>query len=258
MKKMTSIIMVMIMVVIGNQMVVNAADNAETAYEICKSSTTWKEFVESFADFQCERGDFLGMCLKELPEKISKASTFHGVCDYGAIPDEELAEFTAAMAHAIMLYNMSGNSNLRFSVKMEDSDSQYGKVDIQTVDNPLTHIGNVVKCYNIPYYENADNYFGDKDACYYNKQVICYTCGVAYWNSNKTLARMEYIPFDKVAELRDEQKPKIDREFKGKILVLLCTTDTVLGWTSIDGLYQYEDVTGNMEFYNPDFISYYK
>lgn len=51
---------------------------------------------------------------------------------------------------------------------------------------------------------------------------------------------------------------KIDREFKGKILVLLCTTDTVLGWTSIDGLYQYEDVTGNMEFYNPDFISYYK
>lgn len=38
--------------------------------------------------------------------------------------------------------------------------------------------------------------------------------------------------------------------------ILLCTNDTILGWAELDGLYQYEDAKGNMEFYNPDFIRY--
>ena len=90
----------------------------------------------------------------------------------------------------------------------------------------------------------------------YNGQIICYTCGVAYWNPDGTLEKMEYIPFNEVAQLKDEQKPQIDKEFEGTILILLCTTDTILGWTSLDGLYQYENAMGNMEFYNPDFIRY--
>lgn len=123
-------------------------------------------------------------------------------------------------------------------------------------DNILTHIGNVVKCYDIPYYSDIDKYMAGKDANYYQGQIICYTCGVEYWNPYGTLEKKEYIPYDKVGQLKDEQKPEIDKDFDGTILILLCTTDTLLGWTSIDGLFQYEDAMGNMEFYNPDFIRY--
>lgn len=95
-----------------------------------------------------------------------------------------------------------------------------------------------------------------QDANYYTGQIMCYTCGVSYWNPDGTLAKMEYIPYDKVAHLKDEQKPKIDINFEGTILILLCTTDSLLGWADLNGLYQYEDAKGNMKFYNPDFIRY--
>ena len=67
---------------------------------------------------------------------------------------------------------------------------------------------------------------------------------------------MEYIPFDEVAQLNDSKKPQINRDFDGEVLILLCTTDAILGWVNLEGLYQYEDAMGNMEFYNPDFIRY--
>ena len=259
MKKITTLLLVAILMTsfIGNQMiVVNAAEVDKTAYELCKSANTWEEYKEIFEDFQCERGDFLGRVLKELPEKTEDLSTFIGAISYGGIKDEEVDEFTEAIRYATSLYSNSEIGHLRFSVEKKDLEGPYSQVDAFIEDNPLTHIGNVVKCYDIPYYSNVDKYLADKDAYYYKKQIICYTCGVSYWNPDGTLKKMEYIPFSKVAQLKDEQKPQIDQEFEGTILILLCTTDTILGWADIEGLYQYEDAMGNMEFYNPDFIRY--
>ena len=165
-------------------------------------------------------------------------------------------EFADAIYYATSLYSKSKTGNLRFSVDKKDLEGPYSQVDAFIEDNALTHIGNVVKCYDIPYYSNVDKCLSGKEAHYYKGQRICYTCGVAYWNPDGTLEKMEYIPFNEVAQLKDEQKPQIDKEFEGTILILLCTTDTILGWTSLDGLYQYENAMGNMEFYNPDFIRY--
>lgn len=71
-----------------------------------------------------------------------------------------------------------------------------------------------------------------------------------------TLGKTEYIPYDEIAGLKDEKKPQINRDFDGEIIILLCTTDAILGWADLEGLYQYEDANGNMEFYNPYFITY--
>jgi len=161
-------------------------------------------------------------------------------------------EFADAICYATSLYNNSEMGHLRLSVEKKDLKGPYSQVDVFIEDNPLTHIGNVVKCYNIPYYSNVDKYLAGKNAYYYKGQIICYTCGVAYWNPDGTLEKMEYVPFDEVAQLKDNQKPRINRDFDGKILILLCTTDTILGWADIEGLYQYEDAMGNMEFHNPD------
>lgn len=243
----TAIIVAMMVMVFENQMVANAADNTtSTAYELCKSATTWEEFVDKFEDFQYERGDFLGMSLKDLPERISKASTFQGVCSYGAIKDEKLEEFADAMLYAISLYN-SSDSNLKIFVQKKDFDGPYGQVDVTTEDRVLTHVGNVVTCYNKFYYENADQYFEKVNESWYDGRTMYATCGVAYWNPDRTLSKMEYVPLDEVAQLKDAQKIKIDRSFNGTILVLLCIDDTIIGWTDLDGLEQYEDANG-MEY----------
>lgn len=258
MKKITTLLVVATLMTsfIGNQIVVNAAESHKTAAELCKSANTWEEYKEIFEDFQCEREDFLGRVLKELPEKTEELSTFIGGISYGGIKDEEVDEFSDVIRYATSLYSNSETGHLRFSVEKKDLEGPYSQVDVVIEDNSLTHIGNVVKCYDIPYYSNVDKYLAGKDAYYYKGQIICYTCGVAYWNPDGTLEKMEYIPFNEVAQLKDEQKPQIDKDFNGTILILLCTTDTLLGWTNLDGLFQYEDAMGNMEFYNPDFISY--
>ena len=56
---------------------------------------------------------------------------------------------------------------------------------------------------------------------------------IEYWNPDGTLEKMEYIPFDEVAQLKDSQKSKIDRNFDGTILILLSTTDTLLSAVSV-------------------------
>ena len=236
-------------------LVVNAAEVDKTAYELCKSANTWEEYKEIFENFQYERGDSLGRILKALPKEIENSSTFIAALSYGGIKDEEVDEFADAIRYATSLYNNNKTGHLRFFVEKKDLEAPYSQVDAFIEDNALKHIGNVVKCYDIPYYSNVNNYLTGKNAYYY-KEILCYTCGVAYWNPDGTLEKMEYIPFDEVAQLKDSQKSKIDRNFDGTILILLSTTDTLLGWTSIDGLFQYEDATGNMEFYNPYFIVY--
>lgn len=258
MKKITTLLVVAIFMtsLLGKQIVVNATESNKTAAELCKSANTWEEYKEIFENFQCERGDFLGRVLKELPKKTEELSTFIGAISYGGIKDEEVDEFTEAIRYATSLYNNSEMGHLRFSVEKKDLEGPYSQVDAFIEDNPLTHIGNVVKCYDIPYYSNVDKCLSGKEAHYYKGQIICYTCGVAYWNPDGTLEEMENIPFDEVVQLKDSQKPQINRNFDGEVLILLCTTDTLLGWANLEGLYQYEDAMGNMEFYNPDFIRY--
>lgn len=258
MKKFSTLLLAVILMIsnfVGNvqSMATAATVESKTAVELCKSANTWEEYKEIFEEFQCERGDFLGSMLKDLPKKIANSSTFSGTIGYGGIKDSEVDEFAEAIQQAIALYSETGH--LRFSVKKKNLKSPYSQVDLFVEDKPLTHIGNVVKCYNIPYYDNVDKYMTGQDSNFYEGQ-LCYTCGVSYWNPDGTLANMEYIPYDKVAQLKDKQKPQIDKDFEGTILILLCTTDSLLGWTSLDGLYQYEDATGVMVFYNPDFIRY--
>lgn len=244
----------------GNLTTVKAAevdveDTVISAYELCRSSNSWEEYKTVFQNFQCERGDFKGSVLKELPERLESLSSFSSY-SIGGISDEEIDEFEEILNHAVSLYNEMGF--LKLSVVKKDLEGPYSQIDIIPDDAKLTHLGNVVSSYNIPYYENVNAYFENKGACYYQKQILCYTCGVAYWNSDGTLEKIEYIPFDEVADLEDWQKPEIDTNFEGTTLILLCTTDTLLGWVDLDGLFQYEDAQGNMEFYNPDFISYYE
>lgn len=264
MKRMTTLVVALVVLMgnlLANPLMVEAANPADciapiteteskeaTAYELCSSANSWAEYKAVFEHFQCRLGDFKGFTLKELPDMLEHSCTFSGGYTIGA-PDEEVDDYAEMLSHAVSLYNEMGF--LHFSVKKRGS-----QIDIVPDDIALTHVGNVVKCYNIPYYENVNAYFEGKEAYYYRKQVICYTCAVAYWNPNGTLEKMEYIPFDEVANLTDEQKPKIDSDFEGTTLVLLCTTDAMLGWANLDGLFQYEDAKGNMEFYNPDFIKY--
>lgn len=240
---------------VANQMVVKGAESNKIAIELCKSANTWEEYKDIFEDFQCERKDFIGRTLKKLPQEIEGLSTFTKI-SYG-IKDEEADELADAIQYATSLYSNSEIGHLRFSIEKEDLNSPYSQIDIVVEDNPLTHIGNAVKCAGVPYYSNIDQYRAGKNMNYYKGQGICYTCGVAYWNPNGTLEKMEYIPYNEVGQLNDTQKLKIDKSFDGTILILLCTTDTLLGWTSIDGLFQYEDAMGNMTFYNPEFL-YYK
>lgn len=254
MKKIATLLMATILMTsfVGKSATVLAAE--KTAYELCKSAHNWKEYKKIFEDFQYEREDFLGSILKELPEKTEDLSTFTEGIGYGGIKDEEVDKFADAICYATSLYNEEGY--LRLSVKKKDLEGPYSQVNVDVQNSELTHIGNVVMCYGIPYYSCFDNYLCGKNKNYYEGQEMCYTCGIEYWNSNGTLEKMEYIPFDDVAQLKDSQKPSIDKSFDGTILILLCTTDSLLGWTSLEGLYQYEDGIGNMEFYNPDVISY--
>ena len=84
------------------------------------------------------------------------------------------------------------------SVEKKDLEGRYRQVDAFIEDNPLTHIGNVVKCYDIPYYSNVDKCLSGKEAHYYKGQRICYTCGVAYRNQDGTLEKMEYIDYKNI------------------------------------------------------------
>ena len=234
-----------------------AAENERSeAYELCKSADTWQEYKDIFKDFQYEQGDWLGLVLKELPEKIETLSTFISGVGYGGIKDEKVDEFEEALSYALSLYNADETAHLRFTVKKKDLEGPYSQVDANIENNPLTHIGNVVMCHEIPYYSSVDRYMEDKDAYYYDGTPMCYTCGVAYWNPDGTLEKMEYVPYEDVARLKDAEKTVIDRNFEGTTLILLCTTDTILGWADLDGLFQYEDAMGNMQFYAPDSICY--
>ena len=258
MKKITNVLLATILTIsslVGTVHTIAATSAEEshiTAAELCKSANTWEEYKATFKEFQCEQGDFLGKILKDLSEKIEDLSTFMGTLSYSGINDSEVDEFVDVIRHATDLYSNSETGHLRFSVEKMDLNAPYSQVNVFVKDIPLTNVGNVVLCYDIPYYSNIDTYMAGQDANFYDGQLMCYTCGVSYWNPDGTLAKMEYIPYDKVAQLKDEQKPQIDINFEGTILVLLCTTDSLLGWTGLDGLYQYEDATGNMEF----FISY--
>lgn len=269
MKKMTTLVVALVVLMgslVANPLLVKAASPADciapvteveakeaTAYDLCSHANSWAEYKVAFEDFQYERGDFKASVLKRLPENLANLTTFRA-CGI-AIMKEEADEFEKMLNHAISLYNET--EDLKVSVSRRDDDEALcAAFDIVPEDVQLTHLGNVVKCCDIPYYANVNDYLEGKGACYYQKQILCYTCGVAYWNPDGTLEKMEYIPFDEVANLTDEQKPKIDSDFEGTTLVLLCTTDAMLGWANLDGLFQYEDAKGNMEFYNPDFIKY--
>lgn len=139
-------------------LVVNAAEVDKTAYELCKSANTWEEYKEIFENFQYERGDSLGRILKALPKEIENSSTFIAALSYGGIKDEEVDEFADAIRYATSLYNNNKTGHLRFFVEKKDLESPYRQVDAFIEDNALTHIGNVVKCYDIPYYSNVNNY----------------------------------------------------------------------------------------------------
>lgn len=256
MKKITTLLLAIFMTSLIGTQTVNAAED-KTAYELCKSAKSWEEYKQLFEDFQPDREDNLGRALKEFPKHTEELSTFRGGPGYGGIKDEEVDEFFEAISYATYLYNNSETAHIRFSsVEKKDLEGPYSQVDTIIADNPLTHIGNVVICSDIPYYSSIDYYLANKNPHYYKGGIICYTCGVSYWNPDMTFEKTDYIPYDKVAELKDEQKPIIEREFDGEVIILLCTTDTILGWAGLDGLYQYEDAMGNMEFYNPYFITY--
>lgn len=250
-------IMTLVVVVIFMTSLIGTTVNAEeerTAAEICKSAKSWEEYKQLFEDFQPDREDQLGRVLKKLPADIENLSTFIGYIDYASVKDEETDQFIEAIVYATSLYSETGH--LRFSVEKKDLEGPYASVNLYIEDKPLTHVGNVVICRKIPYWSSIDDYLDNKNPHYYNGGIICYTCGVSYWKPDMTLEKTEYIPYDKVAELKDEQKPIIEREFDGEVIILLCTTDAILGWADLEGLYQYEDANGNMEFYNPYFITY--
>lgn len=253
-------IMTLVVVVIFMTSLIGTTVNAEeerTAAEICKSAKSWEEYKQLFEDFQPDREDQLGRVLKKLPADIENLSTFKMGFSYGGIKDEKVDEFAEAISYATYLYNNSETAHIRFSsVEKKDLEGPYSQVDAIIEDNPLTHIGNVVICADIPYYSSIDEYLSNKKPHYYSGRIICYTCGVSYWNPDMTLGKTEYIPYDEIAGLKDEKKPQINRDFDGEIIILLCTTDAILGWAGLDGLYQYEDANGNMEFYNPYFITY--
>lgn len=254
--KMKKLVVVAVICMIGfmeNPITAEATENEKSeAYELCKSADTWKEYREVFKEFEPKQGDFLGLVLKELPEKIETLSTFFSAVSYGGIKDKDMKEFEEGLRYALSLYNADETAHLRFTVKNKDLKGPYSQVDISCEKKMLTHLGNVVICHEIPYYSSVDRY----KAYYYSGTLMCYTCGVAYWNLDGTLEKMEYVPFEEVARLKDSEKTVIDRNFEGTTLVLLCTTDTILGWADLDGLVQYEDAKGNMEFYAPDFICY--
>lgn len=253
-------IMTLVVVVIFMTSLIGTTVNAEeerTAAEICKSAKSWEEYKQLFEDFQPDREDQLGRVLKKLPADIENLSTFKMGFSYGGIKDEKVDEFAEAISYATYLYNNSETAHIRFSsVEKKDLEGPYSQVDAIIEDNPLTHIGNVVICADIPYYSSIDEYLSNKKPHYYSGRIICYTCGVSYWNPDMTLGKTEYIPYDEIAGLKDEKKPQINRDFDGEIIILLCTTDAILGWADLEGLYQYEDANGNMEFYNPYFITY--
>ena len=259
MKKITSMLLAVLICVtsfMGNYITANAS--VLSAYDVCKSSRTWEEYKENFENlWGYVRSGIESKILKELPKTFEEASTFKGAISYGGIKDEEIEKLEDAVNYAISLYSADSSSHLSFRVTTKDLEGPYSQLDIYSEEIQLTHIGNVVKCYNVPYYSNINEYLTEKNAYYYNGQIVCYTCGVAYWNSDGTLEDMNYVPYNKVAGLKDSEKIEINQEFEGITLVLLCTTNTILGWADANKLFQYEDGTGNMEFYNPEFI-YYK
>lgn len=263
MKRLTTLLVILLAfmgALLTNSAKVNAAETEEegkgdSAYELCSSANSWEEYKTVFESFQCEREDFEGGVLKDLPERLESLTSFNAY-SIGGILDEETDDFEKMLNHAVSLYNEMGH--LKFSVIKNNFEGPYSGFDIIPEEASLTHLGNVVRSYNIPYYENINAYLEKEGACYYQRQILSYTCGVAYWNLDGTLEKMEYIPFNEVGSLKDSQKIEIDTNFEGTTLILLCTTDTLLGWTNLEGLYQYEDGRGNMEFYNPDFIRYYE
>lgn len=233
-------------------------EESSSAYELCYSATSWEEYKESFENFECEQGDINGRTLKELPETLNKLSTFWSM---GILrTDEEADKLKLAIEHAISLYNDNEQGNLTFSVTKIKRGFQGPNTEIHISADKvrLTHLGNVVISANVPYYENVNAYLEKREAYYYQKQILSYTCKAAYWNLDGTLEKVESIPIEKLATIKDSEKIQIDTNFEGTILILLCTTDEILGWANIEELYQYEDESGNMEFYNSEFIKYYE
>lgn len=229
-------------------------ENRKPAYELCYLASSWEEYKATFEQFEPEDNDITGRVMKNLPKELEELSTFHA-CGV-VIEDEKADELKEAIEYAVSLYNQRGI--LTFSVSKRKMEGPNDSISIMPNKKKMTHLGNVVLSSKVPYYQNIDDYREQKNAYYYQKQIICYTCKVAYWNPNGTLEKVDEIPLSKLATLKDAEKKQIDTEFEGTTLVLLCTTDEILGWANIDELYQYEDAFGNMEFYNPEFIKYYK
>lgn len=226
-----------------------------SAYELCYSATSWEEYQTMFEEFECGRGDIDGRTLKELPEMLNRLSTFWSL---GIVRTDEKAEkLRPAIEHAISLYNEQGNLTFSVTKRKGSFEGPNTEICIRADKVRLTHLGNVVISENVPYYENINTYLEKGEVYYFQKPSVAYTCGAAYWNLDGTLEKIDYIPFEKVANLKDSQKKPIDTNFEGTILVLLSTTDTILGWANLEELYQYEDAFGNMEFYNSDAIKYY-
>lgn len=229
-------------------------ENTKPAYELCYLASSWEEYKIAFEQFEPERDDTTGRVLKKLPENLEGLSTF-SACGV-AIEDEDADELKEAIEHAVSLYNQQGI--LTFSVSKREIEGPNDGISITANKEKLTHLGNVVLSAKVPYYKDIDDCRKQKNAYYYQKQILCYTCKVEYWNPDGTLEKVDEIPFEKLATLKDTEKKQIDTEFDGTTIVLLCTTDEILGWANIEELYQYEDAYGNMEFYNPEFIKYYE
>lgn len=229
-------------------------EESSSAYELCYSATSWEEYKESFSEFQCEKKDYKGRTLKDLVGYLESLCTFQSF--YMRRTDEEAKELEKAVRHAVGLYNKQGLLN--FSVQITDFTGPNSIIEVHPDPIMLTHLGNVVVSYQVPYYKNVNDYLEQKNAYYYQKQILSYTCKAAYWNSDGTLEKVDSIPVEKLATIKDSEKIQIDTNFEGTILILLCTTDEILGWANIEELYQYEDAFGNMEFYNPEFIKYYE
>jgi len=159
----------------GNQMTVRAEETEKeetgSAYELCYSAKSWEEFKALFENYKSKPGDSNGRVIKKVSENLEALSTFFsiGMC----VLDEEAEEFGEAIKYVVSLYNQK--DLLKFSVTIKDYTGPYSEILIQADKVKLTHLGNVVVCADIPYYENINAYQEQKKAYYYDKQILCYT-----------------------------------------------------------------------------------
>ena len=207
-------------------------------------------------EFTAKDSDVFSKIQETLPENLKKCTSFQDVAFSGEVPDSDVHSAESMAEDYISEYENNGGK-LHFVVHTEDLSGPYSRVLILNETHPrVSRLGNVVTSYDVEYYASYQDYIKHRNPCKFTRKPCAFVVGVAYYTPAGKLIKSQFLDLINKDNINPNKIPIIKYSWRGDIMVLLATNDTLLGWTPINGLVQYMDGTGNTRYPHPETIIY--